>query len=121
MNPAKPPNAAKKFLAVGGESPSINPQGALIALSQSIVRGNMKDDEVVVVADVFSNGLAKISEVIEPSADRKAIDELERALNSDPSNAPFVPANLDNRSDSVRVVLKFQSVNVNTRQTHRKR
>jgi hypothetical protein len=75
----------------------------------------MSDDEVVVVADVFSNGLAQIAEVVEPSRDRRAIEELEKALQSDPSLAPFVPADLDQRSTgTVRVIFKIQSVNVNT-------
>jgi hypothetical protein len=73
----------------------------------------MKDDEVVVVADVYGDGLAQISEIVEPSRDGRAIEQLERALNSGPSNSAFVPAALENRADSVRVVLKFQSVDVN--------
>jgi hypothetical protein len=100
--------------AFAGESPSINPQGALVALTKSLVRGDMRDDEVVVVADVFSNGLAQISEVVEPSHDRRAIEELQKALQSDPSFAPFVPADMDQRSDTIRVVLKIQNVNVRT-------
>lgn len=99
---------------ISSESPSINPQGALVALTKSFVRGGMKDDEVTVVADVFGNGLAQIAEVVEPSRDRHAVYELEKALKTDPSYAPFVAANLDKRSDSVRVILKFQSVNVPT-------
>lgn len=106
---------------VGGESPSLNPNGALVALTRSLVRGEMKDDEVVVVADVFGNGLAQIAEVIEPSRDRLAVGELDRALRSDPSYAPFVPANMDLRSDSVRVVLKIQNVSVSTRQIPRRK
>ena len=105
---------AKTRLEISSESPSVNPQGALIALTKSFVRGGMKDDEVVVVADVFGNGLARISEVIEPSRDSQAVSELQKALSSDPDYAAFVPANLDKRSDSVRVVLRFQSVNVST-------
>ena len=105
---------ARERLAFASESPSINPQGALIALTRSLVHGGMKNDEMVVVADVFSNGLAQIAEVVEPSRDRRAVGELEKALDSDPSYAPFVPATLENRPDSVRVVLKFQSVNVST-------
>lgn len=102
-------------LAISGESPSVNPQGALIALTKSFVRGKMKDDEVVVVAEVFGNGLARIDEVIEPSRDRQAVRELENALKSDPNYAPpFVPAHLDQRSDTIRVVLKIQSVNIDT-------
>lgn len=109
-----PSEYAQTRLGFAGESPSINPHGALIALTRSLVRGGMKDDEVVVVADVFGNGLAQIAEVVEPSRDRHAVSELQKALDTDPSYAPFVPASLENRPDSVRVVLKFQSVNVNT-------
>ncbi len=101
-------------LAISAESPSINPRGALVALTRSLVRGEMQDDEVVVVADVFGNGLAQIAEVVEPSHDRRAIEELQKALQSDPSFAPFVPAKMDQRSESVRVIFKIQSVNVNT-------
>ncbi len=103
-------------LAISGESPSVNPQGALIALTKSFVRGKMKDDEVVVVAEVFGNGLARIDEVVEPSRNRRAVRELENALKSDDPNyaPPFVPAHLDQRSDTVRVVFKIQSVNINT-------
>lgn len=96
------------------ESPSVNPRGALVALTRSLVRGEMRDDEVVVVADVFGNGLAKIAEVVEPSNDQQAIIELQKALQSDPAFAPFVPANLDHRSETIRVVLRIQSVNVST-------
>jgi hypothetical protein len=111
-----PSDFAHSRMDVSRESPTVNPQGALIALTKSFVRGDMHDDEVVVVADVFGNGLAQISEVVEPSRDRRAVGELERALASnDPQYAPFVAANLDQRSDSVRVVLKFQSVDVPTR------
>ncbi len=111
-----PSDFAHSRMDVSRESPTVNPQGALVALTKSFVRGDMHDDEVVVVADVFGNGLAQISEVVEPSRDRRAVGELERALASnDPQYTPFVAANLDQRSDSVRVVLKFQSVDVPTR------
>lgn len=101
-------------LSIAGESPSINPQGALVALTKSLVRGEMRDEEVVVVADVFGNGLARIAEVVEPSDGSRTIEELERALESDPVYAPFVPASYDKRSDRMRVVLKIQNVNVHT-------
>ncbi len=107
---------ANERLSIAFESPSVNPQGALVALTRSFIRGEMKDDEVVVVADVFGNGLAQIAEVVEPSKDRHAVHELEKALRTNPDFAPpFVPANMDNRSDTVRVVLKFQTVNVDTK------
>jgi hypothetical protein len=101
-------------LSVSGDSPSLNPQGALVALTKSILRGKMKDDEVVVVADVFGNGLAQIAEVVEPSSDRRAVRELEKALKDDPNYAPFVPASFDRRSDTVRVILKINRVDIQT-------
>ncbi len=109
-----PTQYAATRVSVAGESPSINPQGALIALTKSLMRGEMKDEEVVVVADVFGNGLAQITEVVEPSKNRHAVYELEQALKTDSNYAPFVPANIDHRSDSVRVIFKIQSVNVKT-------
>jgi len=109
-----PSEYAQTRFAFSAESPSINPQGALIALTKSLMRGDMKDEEVVVVADVFGNGLAQIAEVVEPSQNLQAVYELEKALKTDSDYAPFVPANLDRRSDSVRVVFKIQSVNVKT-------
>lgn len=103
--------AAMRF-GVGNESPSVNPTGALVALTKSIVRGKMRDDEVVVVADVFGNGVARISEVVEAPTDESDLEALENALQKDPNEAAFLPARLDNRSDVVRVVLKIQRVDV---------
>ena len=100
-------------LSVAGQSPSINPTGALVALTKSIVRGEMKDEEVVVVADVFGNGLARIAEVIEQPRDQQTLYNLEKALKTDPDFAPFVPASFDHRADSVQIVLKIQRVDVN--------
>lgn len=111
-----PAEYARTRLAVAGESPSVNPNGALVALTKSLVRGDMKDDEVVVVADVFGNGLARIAEVVEPSRDRMAVEELRKALATDPEYAPFLPASLEKRPENMRVILRFQSVNVKTHQ-----
>ena len=99
---------------VSSESPSINPQGALAAMTKSFVGGNSKEDEVVVVADIDSNGLAEIEEIVEPLNDEQAVYELEKAMQQNSSDAPFVPAFLDRRADSVRVVLKIQRVEVKT-------
>ena len=101
-------------LQISNETPSVNPSGALIALTKSFVRGEMKEDEVVVVADVFSNGLAQIAEVVEPTNDWKTVNELEEALKNDPDYAPFVPAKADHRSETVRVIFKIQHVEVDT-------
>lgn len=111
LNAAEYANAR---LLVSNGSPSLNPQGALVALTRSIVRGNMKDDEVVIVADVFGDGLARIAEVVEPSSDLQAVRELEKALRDDPNYAPFVPASFDKRSETVRVIFKINRVDIKT-------
>jgi hypothetical protein len=98
----------------GSESPSVNPQGALVALTKSLVHDDVENHEVVVVADVYSTGLARIAEVVEPSEDRLAVVHLQRALETNTDYAAFVPTSIENRPQSVRVVLKFQSVNVRT-------
>lgn len=113
-NDILPEDYAVTRLSISQDSPSVNPQGALIALTKSLVRGEMRDEEVVVVADVFGNGLARIAEVVEPSDNSRTIEELEKALESDPVYAPFVPASYDKRSERMRVVLKIQNVNVRT-------
>jgi len=99
---------------VSSESPSINPQGALLAMTKSLLNRKLKENELVVVADVSSDGLAQIEEVVEPLDDENTVYELEKAMQQDSSDAPFVPAFLDRRADSVRVVLKIQRVEVKT-------
>ena len=106
-------------MKISNATPSVNPSGALIALTKSFVRGDMKDDEVVVVADVFGNGLARIAEVVEPTNDWKTVNELEDALKNDPDYAPFVPAKVDHRSETVRVIFKIQHVEVSTKKVRR--
>ncbi len=115
-----PAEYAQTRLAFAGESPSVNPNGALIALTKTLIRGDMKDDEVVVVADVFGNGLAQIAEVVEPSRDQRAVEQLAKALATDPAYAPFVPTTFENRPENMRVVLRFQRVNVSMNQKRRK-
>lgn len=110
---ADPSGLPPSVLSISDARPSVNPSGALIAVSNSITRGKMKDDEVVVVADVFSNGLAQIAEVVEPTNNWNTVNELEKALDSDPDYAPFVSSQSDRRSDTVRVIFKIQRVDVN--------
>ncbi|HEY0429817.1 MAG TPA: zf-HC2 domain-containing protein [Pyrinomonadaceae bacterium] len=115
-----PKDFAKARISVSGESPSVNPTGALVALTKSIVRGQMKDEEVVVVADVFGNGLAQIADVIEAPRDRAILYNLDKALKTDPDYAPFVPASFDGRADSVQIVLKIQRVDVDVNKPAKK-
>ncbi len=112
---------ARARQAVADESPSLNPQGALVLLSESLVGREVGDDEVVVVADVYQNGKAEIAQVVEPSHNRFAVNELEQALNSESGQEPFVPARMDGRADTVRVVLKIQSVDVSMSENPRRR
>lgn len=100
--------------AFARESPSINPEGAVLAVARSMFRGKMKEEEVVVVAEVFSNGLARITEIVESPDDRLTVDQLDRVFRSNSASTPFVPAVMENRPENMRIVLKFQSVDVET-------
>ncbi len=106
--------------AIAKESPTINPKGTLVSLAgtPSAVAG--PNSEITVVADVFSNGIARVSEVLNSSGDAQAVEKLQKALSSDPQFAPFVPSDMDNRSDTMRVVLTIQNVEVNIEQPRSK-
>lgn len=112
---------ARNRMSFAAESPSINPQGSLVAISNAMSSEGRSRDGVVVIANVFEDGLARIEEVVSPTKSRKAIADLEKALDADLGDAPFVPASLDGRSDRVRVVLRFQQVDVETNPTAPKR
>ncbi len=108
---------------VSTESPSLNPRGSLISLSGSLVnRSDGGSEGVVVVADVLSNGIARIREVVDPVRNRRVLRDLEKAFEAELGDTPFVPARMDNRSESVRIVLMFQSVDVpnNSRRSARR-
>jgi hypothetical protein len=81
-------------------------------LTETLVGKDLQDDEVVVVADVFENGSARIAEVVEPSRDKKAVKQLETAFESELAYAPFVPADVDARPETMRVIFKIRSINV---------
>lgn len=98
---------------VSYESPSVNPAGTLVELTNEAGQDVTPDGDVTVVADVYRNGAARVTNVIASPKDRSAMARLMRALDGEKTSPPFVPASLDNRGDVVRVVLKFQSVDVN--------
>jgi hypothetical protein len=99
------------------QSPSLNPGGALAALTRASAHPNHSEpnadaDDMVVVADVFSNGSASLAEVVQAPRDRRMLDDFESALRRD---AAFVPASLDRRPDTMRVVFTVQKVDVHDR------
>ena len=67
---------------------------------------------MIVVADVFSNGSASLADVVQAPRNRRMLDEFESALRQD---AAFVPASMDRRPDTMRVVFAVQKVDVDDR------
>ena len=106
--------AARAPFAV--ESPTLNPGGALAALTVSFARPHADldgdADDMIVVTDVFSNGYASLADVVQPPRDKRMLDEFESALRQ---NAAFVDASLDRRPDTMRVVFAVQKVDVDER------
>jgi hypothetical protein len=67
---------------------------------------------MVVVTNVFSNGSASLAGVVQPPRDKQMLDDFETALRQ---SAAFVPASLDRRPDTMRVVFTVQKVGVDGR------
>jgi hypothetical protein len=99
------------------QSPSLNPGGALAALTGSYAHPHTNvnqatSDDMIVVADVFSNGAASLADVVQAPRDRRMLADFEVALRQ---SAAFVPASLDRRPDTMRVVFTVQKVDVRER------
>ena len=96
------------------QSPSLNPGGALAALTSSYAQPhqNQQGDDMIVVADVFSNGSASLADVVQAPRDRQMLTDFEVALRQ---SAAFVPASYDRRPDTMRVVFTVQKVDVRER------
>jgi hypothetical protein len=108
--PLSPDLAAAARAPFGPESPTLNPRGALAALTLAPPRdGNPDDDDMIVVADVYGNGSASLAEVVEPPRNRRMVEDLQDALRKNPA---FVPATLDRRPQTMRVVFVLQKMNV---------
>ncbi|MBV9924889.1 MAG: zf-HC2 domain-containing protein [Acidobacteria bacterium] len=102
--------AAARANNFGAESPTLNPRGALAALTVSPPSdGKSDDDDMIVVADVYSNGTASLAEIVEPPRNRRMVEDLQNALRKNPA---FVPASLDRRPQTMRVVFVLQKMNV---------
>jgi len=90
--------------------PTINPNGALAALIRTPSSSSDDDaDDMVIYADVFSNGSASLAGVVQPPRNPQLLDEVQEAFRQTPA---FVPASLDRRPQTMRVVLSLSKVSV---------
>ena len=116
IKPISPEAYAALRTPYNTESPSLNPKGALATLGWQVdqLRPNDRqdDDNMVIVADVFTNGSASLANVVQAPKDRRVLKEFEDALRKD---AAFVPASLDRRPETMRVVFSVQRVEVHER------
>lgn len=96
---------------VRSQSPSLNPDGKLAALTRSHAHtGYSADaDRMIVHINVFSNGAASLADVVEPPRDRRMLDEFESALREDAAHTEktFVRSSVDRRPDTMRVVFSW--------------
>jgi len=116
--PVSPEDFAASRAPYAEESPSLDPGGALAALTRAYghprsgAHYSEDADDMVVVANVFSNGSASLAGVVQPPRDKRMLDDFETALRQ---SAAFVPASLDRRPDTMRVVFTVQKVGVDGR------
>ena len=103
--PVTPESLAAERAPFGTQSPSLDPAGALAKMTRAYAYPSetyyAPDDDMLVVADVFTNGAASLADVVQPPRDRRMLDDFESALRQ---NAAFVKASLDGRPDTMRVV-----------------
>src|ERR1700741_2624907 len=104
--PVTPEDFADSRAPFGEQSPSLNPGGALAALTRAYSHPHESyyadSDDMILVTDVFSHGAASLADVVQPPRDKRMLDDFESALRQ---NAAFVPASLDRRPDTMRVVI----------------
>ena len=109
--PISPESYAALRTPYNSESPSLNPRGALASLGSDAghLANRQSDDDMVIVADVFLNGSASLAGVMHAPRDRRMLEDFQQALRTD---AAFVPAALDRRPETMRVVFSVQRVDV---------
>lgn len=112
--PISPSSYAALRTPFNSESPSLNPKGgiATLDLSDTHPRNSESNDEMVVIADVYSNGVASLTDVMHAPHDKRMLEDFQAALRN---NAVFVPAALDRRPETMRVVFSIQRVEVRDR------
>ena len=103
--PVTPESLAAERAPYGAQSPSLDPEGALAAMTRAYAHSSdtyyAPDDDMLVVTDVFSNGAASLADVVHPPRDRRMLDDFESALRQKPA---FVKASLDRRPDTMRIM-----------------
>ena len=106
--PVTSESLARARAPFGEQSPSLNPDGSLAALTRAYAHPNdnhfAPDDDMLVDVNVFSNGVASLTSVVQPPRDKRMLDEFQYALRQDPA---FVKASLDRRPDTMRVAFWF--------------
>jgi hypothetical protein len=108
--PLTPEDWSKSRAPFAVQSPSLNPRGALAALTFAPSHGHTDDaDDMVVVTDVFSDGHASLADVVQAPRDRRMLEDFQDALRENPA---FVPASFDRRPQTMRVVFVVQKVRV---------
>ncbi|MGI8836365.1 MAG: anti-sigma factor family protein [Pyrinomonadaceae bacterium] len=114
--PVTPEDFSARRAPFAEQSPSLNPDGALATLTGNYSQprpGEFQDgDDMIVVADVFSNGTASLADVVQAPRDRQMLADFQVALRQ---STAFVPASLDRRPDTMRVVFTVQKVDVRER------
>ncbi len=114
--PVSPADFSATRAPFAEQSPSLDPGGALAALTSSYAHPHpnayQDADDMIVVADVFSNGSASLADVVQAPRDPQMLVDFEVALRQ---SAAFVPASLDRRPGTMRVVFTVQKVDVRER------
>lgn len=112
--PISPESYAALRTPFNSESPSLDPRGALASLDwqNNHWSDRESDDDMVIVADVFLNGSASLANVMQAPRDPRILADFEQALRK---NAAFVPASMDKRPETMRVVFSVQRVDVRER------
>ena len=112
--PISPSSYAALRTPFNSESPSLDPKGgiATLNLAESHSPNGGSNDDMVVVADVFSNGVASLTDVMHAPRNKRMLEDFQAALRN---NAAFVPAALDRRPETMRVVFSIQRVEVRDR------
>jgi hypothetical protein len=102
--PVTPESFARERAPFGVLSPTIDPNGSLAALQRANAHPAESqydpDDDMLVMAYVFSNGTASLGDVVHPPRDKRMLDDFQSALRRDYA---FVEAKLDHRPDTMRI------------------